>query len=452
VPRGVLALRRIGNEMKRNAESGPFYEVVLLDLLPSLIYSASTAPYRTDHPFDLREATMLKKGFLLLTFLALFSMAIPLDAAADNRPFTFGLLLVGPYNDHGWSQAHYEGGKYVEKMVPDAKMIYIDKVNPADRPGVTIPQLVDDMVEKGARLIIANSDDMKDGAREAARQHPEVYFLHISGDDVLSGKAPPNLSNLMGKMEYTKMMAGVAAALTTQTGKIGYLGPLINEETRRLAASAYLGAKYAWEAVLKKKPEDLKFQVTWIGFWFNIPGVTSDPTQVAQNFFNTGYDVVLSGIDTTEALTVAGQKKKEGKSVWAVPYDYIGACQGAPDVCLGVPYFNWGPAYIPFVKAAMNKTWKQEWLWLGPDWKDINNPDTSIVGFMPGKALPDSAKPALDQFIKDLGSGKANLFKGPLNYQDGTVFVKAGETAGDKQIWHMEQLLQGMQGQSSAKK
>jgi simple sugar transport system substrate-binding protein len=24
--------------------------------------------------------------------------------------FTFGMLLVGPYNDHGWSQAHYEGG------------------------------------------------------------------------------------------------------------------------------------------------------------------------------------------------------------------------------------------------------------------------------------------------------------------------------------------------------
>jgi len=180
--------------------------------------------------------------------------------------------------------------------------------------------------------------------------------------------------------------------------------------------------------------------------------LTSDPTQVAQNFFNTGHDVVLSGIDTTEALTVAGQKKKEGKNVWAIPYDYVGACQGAPDVCLGVPYFNWGPAYIPFVKAAMSKTWKQEWLWLGPDWKDINNPDTSIVGFVPGQPLPAGAKPALDQFVKDLGSGAVNLFKGPLNYQDGTVYVKAGETAGDKQIWHMEQLLQGMQGQSSAKK
>jgi simple sugar transport system substrate-binding protein len=119
---------------------------------------------------------------------------------------------------------------------------------------------------------------------------------------------------------------------------------------------------------------------------------------------------------------------------------------------LGVPYFNWGPGYVPFVKAAMNKTWKPEWQWLGPDWKNINNPHTSLVGFESGTALPAKAKQELEQFIKDLGSGRVNLLTGPLSYQDGQSFVKAGETASDKQIWYMEQLLQGMLGQSSAKK
>jgi basic membrane protein A and related proteins len=397
---------------------------------------------------------MVKKlfwGLLVISFLVPLNLTPPRPAFGADNPMIFGLLLVGPYNDRGYSQAHYDAGKYVERRVPGTKMIYIDKVNPADRPGVTIPQLVDDMVEKGAKLIIANSDDMKDGTREAALMHPDTYFIHISGDDVLTGKAPKNLSNLMGKMVYGKMMAGFAAAMSTKTGKIGYLGPLVNEETRRLAASAYLGAKYAWENVLKKPAKDLKFQVTWIGFWFNIPGVTADPTQVAQNFFNTGFDVVLSGIDTTEALVVARQKKQEGKDVWAIPYDYVGACEGAADVCLGVPFFNWGPGYVKFIKAAMAGDWKSEWDWLGPDWKDINNPDTSTVGFVAGPALSTSAKNALDGFIRDLGAGKVNLFKGPLNYQDGSTFVKAGEVASDKQIWYMGQLLEGMEGQSSAK-
>jgi simple sugar transport system substrate-binding protein len=392
---------------------------------------------------------MIKKAILSIAVVCLvFSFSV---VSAAEKPFTFGLLLVGPYNDHGWSQAHFEGGKYVEEKIPGTKMIYIDKVNPADRQGVTIPQLVDDMVEKGAQLIIANSDDMKDGTREAALMHPKVKFIHISGDDVLTGKAPKNLSNLMGRMEYGKMMAGFVAALTTKTGKIGYLGPLINEETRRLVASCYLGAKYAWEKVLKKNPKDLKFQVTWIGFWFNIPGVTADPTQVAQNFFNTGYDVLVSGIDTTEAVVVAKQKRKEGKNVWAIPYDYIGACEGADDVCLGVPFFNWGPSYVDFIKAAKAGKWESKWIWVGPDWKDINNLDTSSVGYVAGPALSASAKSALDSFVKDLGSGKLDLFKGPLNYQDGSPFVKAGQTATDNQIWYMEQLLEGIAGQSSAK-
>lgn len=374
-------------------------------------------------------------------------------AVADKgeETFVFGMLLVGPYNDHGWSQAHFEGGKYVEKLIPGSKMIYIDKVNPADRPGVTVPQLVDDLVEKGAKLIIANSDDLKDGTREAAAQHADVKFIHVSGDDALTGNSGPNLSNVMGKMEYGKMMAGFTAAMTTKTGKIGYLGPLVNEETRRLAASCFLGAKYAWETVLKKDPSKLKFQVTWIGFWFNIPGVTADPTQVSQNFYNSGYDVVISGIDTTEALVVAKQKRQAGKNVWAMPYDYIGSCQGAGEVCLGVPYFNWGPAYVELVKSIQKDTWKSQWLWLDPDWSDINNTDKSAIGFAAGPALAEKDKVALDQFIADLGAGKVNLFKGPLKYQDGSIFLKEGETATDKQIWYLPQLLKGMSGQSSAK-
>lgn len=370
---------------------------------------------------------------------------------AKDEPFTFGLLLVGPYNDKGYSQAHYEGGKYVEKQIPGVRMIYIDKVNPADRPGVTIPQLVDDMVEKGAKLIIANSDDMKDGIREAAMLNPDTYFLHCSGDDVITGKAPKNLANLFARMEYGKMMAGFVAAMTTKTGKIGYLGPLINEETRRLVNAAYLGARYAWESVLKKDPADLKFQVTWIGFWFNIPGVTTDPTQVAQNFYNKGYDVVISGIDTTENLIVARQKRKEGKEVWAIPYDYEGACEGAQNVCLGVPYFNWGPSYVDMIKSATKGIWKSQWIWLSPDWNDINNHDASAIGYARGGAMSKKTNDALDKFISDLGSGDLELFTGPLNYQDGSVFLKKGEKATDKQIWYMEQLLEGIDGQSSPK-
>jgi simple sugar transport system substrate-binding protein len=248
-------------------------------------------------------------------------------------------------------------------------------------------------------------------------------------------------------MEYGKMIAGCAAALTTKTGQIGYLGPLINDETRRLASSAFLGAKHCWTEVLGNDPAALKFKVTWIGFWFNIPGFTSDPTQVADEFINSGYDVIISGIDTTEGLTEAKKFAAEGKEVWAIPYDYIGSCEEGKEVCLGVPYFNWGPAYLATVQSAMDGTYKSNFQWNGPDWADINNKDTSAVGFVKGDALSADASAKLDEFIASLAGG-TNLWTGPINLQDGTAYLEDGVAATDQQIWYLPQLLEGMEGQS----
>ena len=398
------------------------------------------------------------KRFWWLLVVALVLAGMVLSACGKSstptpeakQPFVFGMLLVGPYNDHGWSQAHYEAGKYVEQKL-GAQMLYVDKVNPADRPGTTAEQLAEDLVSKGAKLIIFNSDDMKDAALAFAKKHPDVYVIHASGDvSWKEGKDYhdlPNLSSVMGKMIYGKMMAGCAAAMSTETGQIGYLGPLINDETRRLASSAYLGAKYCWEHYRGKDPKDLKFKVTWIGFWFNIPGVTSDPTQVADDFFNSGYDVVISGIDTTEALVEAKKFHDQGKNVYAVPYDFKEACSEAPSVCLGVPYFNWGPSYLKLIQAAQDGKWQSTFMWVGPDWKDINNPDTSAIGFEIGDALNDKASDAVTTFIDELANG-LNLWTGPLNLQDGTVYLKDGEKATDQQIWYLPQLLEGMEGQS----
>jgi simple sugar transport system substrate-binding protein len=260
----------------------------------------------------------------------------------------------------------------------------------------------------------------------------------------------PNQVDIMGRMEYMKMIAGCSAALTSQTGKIGFLGPLINDETRRLAASAFLGAKYCWTNVLNNDAAALTFKVTWIGFWFNIPGVTSDPTQVADAFYNSGFDVVISGIDTTEALVEAKKANDAGKKVFAVSYDFKNGCSIAPEVCLGVPYFNWGPAYAATVKTAANGKWTSNFQWNGPDWKDINNPDTGAVGFSKGQGLSAANAAKLDTFIAKLAGG-LNLWTGPINLQDKTAYLAGNVAATDQQIWYLPQLLEGMEGDSVAK-
>jgi simple sugar transport system substrate-binding protein len=392
-----------------------------------------------------------RKLMVLVLAAVLLACGVAATVSAQANSLTIGLVLVGPYNDQGWSQANYDGVQYVVKKVPGTRMIYIDKANPADRPGTTVSQLGESLVAQGAKLVIFSSDDMSDEAVKFANAHPDIFVIMTSGSQVWKdGKNYediPNMVNIMGRMEYGKMIAGVAAALTTKTGKIGYLGPLINDETRRLASSVYLGAHYAWTKYLKKNPADLKFKVTWIGFWFNIPGVTSDPSQVADDFFNSGYDVVISGIDTTEAVTEAAKFAAQGKKVWAVPYDYAAAALTSPQINLGSPYFNWGPAYATAVKAAMANKWQSHFEWNGPDWKNINAADTSAVGFAKGKALTGAASAGVDRFIKELAGG-LKLWKGPLALQDGSSYLDAGQAATDQQVWYLPQLLQGMEGQS----
>lgn len=379
---------------------------------------------------------------LLFVAVMLVTMLAACGEATTSTQKVVGMILVGPISDGGWSQAHYEG---MQQAAAEQgwKFVYVDKVNPGDRPGVKVEQVADELIGQGASVVIANSDDFKDGIREAAKAHPETTFVHVSGDDVWSGKAPANLSNLMGQMEYGKMMAGCAAALTSNTGKIQYLGPLLNDETRRLANSAYLGARHCW-ATRGNDITQLTFTATWIGFWFNIPGVTLDPTKVINDAFSNGADVVISGIDTTEAIVEAAKARTAGKDVYAIPYDHETACQGREAACVGVPYFNWYPEYTKLLIASQKGTFTQQFILSGPNWNTMNDRSSSTIGFVKGPALKNEA--LFDTFVGTLQEG--SLFVGPLNYQDGSVFLADGEEADEKKIWYQTQLLEGMLGQS----
>ena len=392
-----------------------------------------------------------KQVFVLLFTFVLVIVAVA-PAMAQDDEFVFGIVLVGPKNDRGWSQAHYEAGEYVQEQIPGSNYLVYESLNPADSPETTLLDVVSEMVDQGAELIITTSDAFEEDTNTVAEAFPEVTFINVTGSNVLND-APENVGNFNGQMEWMKTVAGCAAALATETGQIGYLGPLINAETRRHAASAYLGARRCWETYRGEDPADLDFSVTWIGFWFNIPGVTLDPTEETNSFFDNGADVVISGIDTTEALVVAGQRAAAGEAVFATPYDFVGACAEAEDVCIGVPYYHWGPAYTEIANAVMDDSWTQEWVFEAPNFAD---PEMSIVGFVPGGALNAEQLAMLDEYVAEMtayGTDEANadsiyLWSGPLNLQDGTELAAEGENVELLDIWFLPQLLEGMSGAS----
>ncbi len=399
---------------------------------------------------------MNRKTLLAVTLIAVLVVTSAVATLAQDN-LVVGMVLVGPQNDRGWSQAHYEGGQYIVENLEGAELLVFESLNPADAPETTLRDVVSEFVDQGASIIFTTSDDFKQETHEVAAEFPDVTFVHVSGDGVLTGDAPANVSNIMGQMPWGKLIDGCAAALMTQTGQLAYLGPLINEETRRLANSTYLGARYCYENYRGLDPNELDFSVTWIGFWFNIPGVTLDPTEETNTFYDNGVDIVVSGIDTTEAIVVAGQRRDAGEDIFAVPYDFEGSCEEAPEACLGVPYFNWGPAYLEEVQSVVDGTWEQTWEWNAPHWEDLTDIDQTAIGFTFGEGLTEEAEANLQDFVDTMGAFATDpenadnifLWEGPLNLQDGTVLAEEGEKLTLSEIWYMEQLLEGMQGASS---
>jgi simple sugar transport system substrate-binding protein len=383
--------------------------------------------------------------FLLWVPILLFTAC---SGQVENKPdtFRFAVILVGPKNDKGWSQSHADAANYVAKL-ENASPIIIESHNAKDKPGVTLEQTVTRLINvDGVKLIFITSDEFSLETAQLAQKFPKVVFIGISGDDVLSGSAPTNLGNLMGQMEYMKAVSGCSAALATRTGKLGYLGPLINAETRRLAAATYLGAKLCAENYRTDLPQPISFSVTWIGYWFHNPGFTLDPSVETQKMYDNGIDVVLSGIDTPEVIQVANENVLKGREVWAVPFDYQNACAVAPDYCLGVPFYSWNPSYLKTVRAVRDGTWKQSWEWVPPNWDALSDATRTNVGWQDGNALTVAQRQKLYDFIGALKTGTMQLWAGPLLLQDGTEYVPAGQVATSEQIWYLPKLLFGMDG------
>ena len=130
--------------------------------------------------------------------------------------------------------------------------------------------------------------------------------------------------------------------------------------------------------------------------------------------------------------------------MWAIPYNFERGCDEAPDICLGVPYFNWGPVYLETANSVIDGTFAARWRWLPPDWSDMNNRVSSAIGWVNGDGLSPANAETLAAFISGLGDGSIDLFVGPLNFQDGTPYLTDGELSTAQQVWYTKQLLEGI--------
>jgi len=326
----------------------------------------------------------------------------------EKEKFNVAMVLIGPHDDGGWSQAHYEGLEYVANNVDNVHVAYIENVP----EGADSEQVFRALARKGFNLIYGTSFGFMDPMEIVAGDFPDSVFVHISGYK----SNTTNFGNLFGAMEDMKLLAGMLAGARAKMDgnpKLGYMATFPIPEELRLGNAIAIG--------MKKTCPECTMDVRWINTWHD-PVIEKE---AAASLFDAGAQVVFTGADTPAVADVATEKGK-----WGITYDWSGSCKAAG--CLTAPYWNWGPVYAKITQGVIDGTYKVGW-----DYFDADTGGLGLYGFMEGQTptkgvseLPPEVISQVEDLLAQMLAGKFtrfDVFAGEVKDNQGNEIVPAGK-------------------------
>jgi basic membrane protein A len=328
--------------------------------------------------------------------------------AIEEDKFNVAMVLIGPHDDGGWSQAHYEGLEYIRDNVDGVHVAYIENVP----EGADSEQVFRSLSRKGFDLIYGTSFGYMDAMETLAEEFPDTTYIHISGYK----SNDKNFGNLFGAMEDMKYLGGMLAGSRAKVDgnpKLGYMATFPIPEEIRLGNAIALG--------MKETCPECTMDVRWINTWHD-PVIEKE---AAASLFDAGAQVVFTGADTPAVADVAQEKGK-----WGVTYDWYGSCK--VDACLTAPYWNWGPVYAEISEGVRDGTYQAGWHYF-----DADAGAMGLYGFMEGETPQpgiNDLPPEDVQLVKDTLAAmlagefdRFDLFSGPIIDNQGNSIVPEGE-------------------------
>ncbi len=335
--------------------------------------------------------------------------------APKPEPMKIAFVYVGPVGDHGWSYAHDQGRKAIEKEFGDkVKTSFVEKVP----EGADTERVVRDLAAQGNKMIFGTSFGFMEGMLKVAGDpaFKDVKFEHATGF-----KTAPNLRVYQVRMYEGAYLAGVVAGKVTKTNKLGFVGSVPIPEVLRNANAFLLGA----QSVNPKAT----MNVVWINGWFD-PGKEKE---AAEAMIAQGSDVLLQNTDSTAVVQTAEAK---GKKAFGWDSDMSSF---APTAHLGSSSINWAPYYVSAVKAAMDGSWK-EGSYLG----GLKEGLVDLEKVNPG--LPQDVRDLVAAKRKEISDGTLLPFAGPVVDQAGKERVAKGASVDQKALDSMDYFVKGVNG------
>lgn len=333
-------------------------------------------------------------------------------AWAQTKP-KVSFVYVGPIGDHGWSYQHHQGLLALKQEFGDRiDTNYVENV----AEGPDAERVIDQLAASGSSLIFTTSFGFMNPTIKVATRYPNVKFEHATGF-----KQAPNVATYNARFYEGRHVIGLIAGKMTKTNAIGYIASFPIPEVVMGINAAYLAAKSV--------NPNVKMKIVWVSAWFD-PGKETD---AAKALVDQGCDVLMQHTDSPAAMKFAEEK---GIYAFGQASDMV---QFGPNAQLTAIVDNWRPYYITRVNALLDGTWKT-----GDTWDGIKQGTVVLAPW--SKKIPADVVRLAENARDGIAAGSVHPFTGPINKQDGTPWLQAGEKASDKDLSSMNFYVQGLEG------
>ena len=342
--------------------------------------------------------------------------AAPASAASAPKaePLKIAFAYVGPVGDGGWTFAHDNARKAIEKEFGDKVVTsFVEKV----AESADAERNFRELVSQGNKLIFGTTFGYMEPMLKVAADHKDVKFEHATGY-----KQADNLRTYDSRTYEGAYMAGVIAGKMTKTNVLGVVGSIPIPEVVRNINSFTLGA----QSVNPK----IKTKVAWVGEWFNPP----KESEAATALINGGADVLMQNTDSSAVLQTA---EKAGKRAfgWASDMTAYG-----PKAHLGSAIINWAPYYIKATREALEGKWTGN----GGVWWGVKEGAIDMVSV--AADVPEDTKKRIEEIKAGLKAGSFSIWKGPIMGQDGKPVLEKDVVADDKFMSGIMFYVKGVEG------
>jgi len=341
------------------------------------------------------------------------SAPAPAAEAPKAEPLKIAFAYVGPVGDGGWTFAHDNARKALEKEFGDKIVTSFVESVPESADA---ERVLRDMASQGNKLIFGTTFGYMEPMLKVAADFKDVKFEHATGY-----KTAENMRTYDSRTYEGAYMAGVIAGSMTKSNKLGVVASIPIPEVIRNINSFTLGA----QSVNPK----IKTSVVWVNGWFDPP----KETEAATSLINGGADILFQNTDSSAVLQTA---EKMGKRAFGWDSDMTAY---GPKAHLGSAVINWAPYYIKATKDALEGTWTTGGVWWG-------HKEGAIDMVSIAEDVPADVKAKIDTIKAGLKDGSFVIWKGPIAGQDGKEVLAKDAVADDAFLGGIKFYVKGVEG------